>query len=892
MTTLTLSCCRVDLDRRIVRRREGTLRLTSTEASLLRYLADRPGAAVPRDELLQEVWGYAEGVASRSVDTAVRRLRAKIEVDKHHPAHLLSEHGVGYRFVVFGPDASSMSVPVPRSVEETVPPPQWRPRDLPGEVGRLIGRGRDLAAVRDHVTGGARLVTIIGPAGVGKTRLALRTALEERDRTESDATFVDLSGTTDAAGVVGAVAAALRYDLSRAPEPAELLGKWLALAPPALLVLDNLEQLPRPAIATIGALLGAAPRLRILATSRAATGLSGEVVVQVEPLTPADGAQLLFERARAAGCPATLRGTPAERERLSALLDGLPLAIELAAPRLRLFGVKGLQDRLEGGDGLVGDAGPVGSGVRRALDWTLALLTPEDRRALAVLSSFAGRFTAVDADALLGPTAGRHLDALLSHSLLRAADVSAEGLPRLAMYRSVHELAAVMLRDTGAVEAVQRRHAGLLLDRLVPLARQWETAGGENRLAALHEGREELLAAVTRSRRWDPPDHSVARRAALALYRTLRDGGAHAEALDLVRSAQTDPGAGPADRTLLALYEAESLLGGGAADRDDALERAAGHAAQAAEPWLEGRIALVRAWADVMSGAPDRGLLAQADALLQGAGDHRGRALVLDVHAHVCRFAGELEDSVALRRQAARLHEEQGSRRPLSLSLEHLASTLGDLARWDDGLKEIGRAIAISQGSGNLHDAAVQRYQRSSLLFGARRYDDVLDELADVITVLDGVGDARFAGRARHGVGCVRLAQGEPRAAEEAFRAALRSFGDDARNASSSWVWLAMTHYRTGDLSAADAALDRGRAAFAEHWVGDVGAGTLALAEAYGAVARWVADPGPDRAAVAWGVIARAADPAGAADGFVAEGVALLRAWVAGVALPGAEPAR
>ena len=339
MATLHLSCCRIDLERRIVRRREGTLRLTSTEAALLAYLTAHAGKPVPRGELLREVWGYAEGVASRSVDTAVRRLRAKIEIDKHHPAHLLSEHGVGYRFVVFGPEATGGSVvPIARSVEETVPPPRWRPRALPGELGPLIGRGRDLARLRDHVQAGVRLVTVTGPAGVGKTRLALRVALEERDRSEQDATFVDLSAARDAAAVVSGVAAALRYDLSTAADPAERLGKWLSLAPPALLVLDNLEQLPPDAIQVVGDLLRSASALRVLATSRAPTGLPGEVVVGLDPLSPSDGAQLLFDRAKAAGCPASLRGTPAERQELSTLLDGLPLAIELAAPRLRLFG--------------------------------------------------------------------------------------------------------------------------------------------------------------------------------------------------------------------------------------------------------------------------------------------------------------------------------------------------------------------------------------------------------------------------------------------------------------------------------------------------------------------------------------------------------------------------
>lgn len=885
MTTLHLSCCRVDLERRIVRRKEGTLRLTSTEAALLSYLADRAGQAVPRGELLQEVWGYAEGVASRSVDTAVRRLRAKIEIDKHHPAHLLSEHGVGYRFVIFGPDASQVSAPpAARSVEETIPPPRWRPRALPGELGRLIGRGRDLASLRDHVGSGVRLVTVTGPPGVGKTRLALRLALEERDRSDADATFVDLTHARDVGDVVASIARALRYDLSSAKDPAELLGKWLAAAPPALLVLDNLEQLPAPAIALIGDLLRAAPRLRVLATSRAPTGLRGEALVPLEPLSPSDGAQLLFDRAKAAGCPASLRGTPKERERLSALLDGLPLAIELAAPRLRLFGVKGLQERLEGDGGLVESAGPVGSGVRRALDWTLALLTPEDRRALGVLSCFAGAFTAVDADALLGPRAGRHLDTLVSHSLLRPADVSAEGLPRFTMYRSVRDLASTMLRDGGGREQIERQHASLLLDRLVPLARDWEKQGGESRLAALTESIEDVQAAIARSRAWDPPDPSVARRGALALYRALRDGGEHARALEVVRAGQTGDG-DPGERCLLTLFEAESLLAGDVAEREAALERATTLESETGDPWLRGRVALVRAWANALTGSGEADLLEEADSVLQRAGDHRGRALVLDVLAHRRRFAGDLEESVALRRQAARLHEEQGSRRSLALSLEHLASTLGDLGRNEEGLAEIVRAIAISSAAGNLHDAAVQRYARCSLLVGLGRIDEAKAELPEVIAALDGIGDARFAARARHGLGCVHLVAGELHDAEEAFRSALRCFGTDARNSCSTDAWLAITHYRRGRIRRGDDGLARAEAAFSRYWAAPVGHTTIALGRAYGAVARHGSAPSPESAEAARAAITAAARGDVADDGFVPEGRRLLAAWAADVGL-------
>lgn len=135
---MQLTACSVHLGQRVVRRGGESLRLTSTEAALLAYLAERAGQDVSRDELLREVWGYADGVASRTVDTTVRRLRAKIEADRSNPDHLQSVHGVGYRLV------------------------------LPST--RLVGRAQELSTLRRLSRQGP--VTVVGAGGIGKTALA------------------------------------------------------------------------------------------------------------------------------------------------------------------------------------------------------------------------------------------------------------------------------------------------------------------------------------------------------------------------------------------------------------------------------------------------------------------------------------------------------------------------------------------------------------------------------------------------------------------------------------------------------------------------------------------------------------------------------------------------
>ena len=167
---LWLADRQVDLvTRAVTRAGYDPVRLTTKEAELLGYLAGRATEEVPRGDLLGDVWGYAPTAKTRAVDFTVRRLRQKIEVDPTSPAHIVTVHGVGYRFDPgSAPPERAAPVAAPATGLEVAPPDT-----------ATVGRGAELRSVRDAFAAGARMVTLLGPVGVGKSHLAREIASRE-----------------------------------------------------------------------------------------------------------------------------------------------------------------------------------------------------------------------------------------------------------------------------------------------------------------------------------------------------------------------------------------------------------------------------------------------------------------------------------------------------------------------------------------------------------------------------------------------------------------------------------------------------------------------------------------------------------------------------------------
>jgi non-specific serine/threonine protein kinase len=358
------------------------------------------------------------------------------------------------------------------------------PGDPPPEATRLVGRDRDLDELRPLLAT-TRLLTLAGPGGSGKTRLAVRLAREcGPDSPDGPIVrWVDLAPLEDPALVPHWVAAAA--GVLEAPGRPVLPAVVEALAGrPAVVVLDNCEHLVDAAARTAAELMRALPGLHLLVTSREPLGLQGEVIWPVPPLAVPpedlleDTRQLLawpavdlFTDRVAAVCPALAFDDDGVRTvaRLCRLLDGLPLALELAAARIRVLSPAQLLERLEHDLALLADRGRTASPRQRTLlatmDWSHDLLTREERRLFRRLAVFAGSF-GLDAAAAVaapgGPAATRMVDGLAGlqeKSLLTVQHDADGGSARYRMLETVRRYAAGHLDRARERAAVQDRHA-------------------------------------------------------------------------------------------------------------------------------------------------------------------------------------------------------------------------------------------------------------------------------------------------------------------------------------------------------------------------------------------------------------------------------------------------
>ncbi|HYT09490.1 MAG TPA: DUF4062 domain-containing protein [Mycobacteriales bacterium] len=364
-------------------------------------------------------------------------------------------------------------------------PPGLRPGRLPTPPTLMVGRDAQRDAVVDLLRGGARLVTLTGPGGIGKTRLALAVAAAAQDDLFDGAWFVDLAPVADAGQVPGTIAAALGLRPEGTRPVLDLVADRLQ-GRRVLLVLDNFEQV-LPAAAELARLLAAAPGITVLVTSRTVLRLRGEHEVPLPPLdTPAgpddaadveaigrSGAvRLLVARAGEvrSGFALTAQNSTAVAE-LCRRLDGIPLALELAAAQLRLLTpavlLRRLGDRLPSLDMA---AGPVDlpsrqRTLRATVEWSYSLLGAAERALLARLSVFAGAWTLDGADAV-GAVDGDldvldTLSSLVAESLV-STDQRYADEPRFRMLDTVRAYARERLAERGERDATTARLAGYL----------------------------------------------------------------------------------------------------------------------------------------------------------------------------------------------------------------------------------------------------------------------------------------------------------------------------------------------------------------------------------------------------------------------------------------------
>jgi predicted ATPase len=342
-----------------------------------------------------------------------------------------------------------------------------------------VGRDRDIAAVAELLRGGTRLLTLSGAGGIGKSRLALEVARRLADDFGPDLYYVSVEAVTIPELLLRTIADRLQVRLEGTRGPLDALVEYLRERR-SLLLLDNFEQVVAAA-AQVAALLDQCPRLQVLVTSRQVLRLQAEREFPVAPLdVPAEhtdaarvlaqvpsAVQLFVQRAQAARPGFAL--TSANAAVVAALcrrLDGLPLAIELAAARIRLLSPEALLERIERRFDLLAGGGPDLPArqrtLRATLDWSHQLLAPSEQALFARLSVFAGGATLEAIEAVCRDDDGLELldglSSLLEKSLLTSSADDAVGQPRLRMLQTVRDYARERLAEGDEMERFGDRH--------------------------------------------------------------------------------------------------------------------------------------------------------------------------------------------------------------------------------------------------------------------------------------------------------------------------------------------------------------------------------------------------------------------------------------------------
>jgi predicted ATPase/DNA-binding SARP family transcriptional activator len=554
---------------------------------------------------------------------------------------------------------------------------------LPVPPTALVGRGLEIAAVAALLRTEARLVTLVGPGGAGKTRLAIAVAEQLASELPDGALFVDLSATSDPELLLATVAEALGV--------AEGALRDHLADRAVLLVLDNLEQL-LPHVVPVAELLATSARVRVLATSRAPLQLSGEHEYPVPPLPlPPAGAtrlaelehneavQLFSARARAVEPTFTLDDAAAATvAEICRRLDGLPLALELAAARVKLLPPRQLLARLERALELLA-SGPRDAPVRQqalsaTIRWSYDLLDEREREAFARLAVFAGGCT-VEAAELVAGVELETLGALVGNSLLqRRAE-------RFVMLETVRAFALDRLEESGG-EELRMRHL------------RW--------LADLAEKAEAQLAAGNDAAEWLERLESEHDNLRAALGWALDRGHVDA-ALALATSLKT-------------FWDVRGHLEEGRRWLEQALDRAA-----AASPAVIAQAMGVAGGLAFHGGHFDdaRTYYEQVLRLWEEVGDAEGVARAVSDLGTVAAAVDDFDRAVPLLEEAAGRFRDLGASKRLAITLGNLGHISGERGDFQSAAEFAGEALAIQRELGDRQNEVVSLYNIGSFFLDA-----------------------------------------------------------------------------------------------------------------------------------------------------------------------------
>jgi len=701
----------------------------------------------------------------------------------------------------------------------------------------LLGRRDELARVDERLAG-ARAITIAGPGGAGKTRLAREHALARLDQYNGGAWFCDLAQASSGDDVQAAIAGVLGVALPAAASSEmalEMLGRALAARERILLVLDAVDDVHAPVAAMLDAWAHAAPRAAFVITARQPLGLADEDVLELGPLDDEAALRLLLDRARRSGADLEPDRDRAALDELARAVERLPLALELAGPRLRVLPPAPLTARLAQGIELMRRAArdpaqhpPLRAAI--AVSWDL--LDGPERAAIAQITAFRGSFTIEAAEAVLAldDDAAPVLDvvqALRDRSLL--ATHRSPGLPpRFSLYDSVRAFVEGVAdpEERGAAADRHARHYVALGERLMR-----ESEGPRAPVALAELGREiDNLRAVLFCQHEAHP--GLAARASLILDHVLAARGPGALRQDVLDAglAASHACAHGTQRARLHLARARLALERGAFD-------ACEHELGIAEARCTGvnEALITRVWYQQAQLVRARGGYAEARALydraLNAVRDDVTRALLLDGRAEIEHDNGELASAQGDARTALDAAVRAGDRRleaRVHRRLGAIRHDAGELEAADEAYRaalEAVRALGEPRLEGQvLAELGDLLGDRGALVEAAAMLDGALP-------LLEACGDALLAGHALLYRGLVTLRGGSATGGRASLERALEHHhaAGARRFEAIDHAFLGVAALLAGDVRAARAALARAEAGLG-HADGDLRAYVAAFA--------------------------------------------------------------
>ncbi len=690
------------------------------------------------------------------------------------------------------------------------------PHNLPGERDSFVGRGEELKALAQQFAEGGRLLTLTGPGGMGKTRLALRYAWSWLGDHPGGLWFCDLSAARGNDGLLFAVGQGLEVPLGN--EPLAQIGRAIAGRGRCLVILDNFEQVRRHARDTLGRWLDAAPQARFIVTSREVLGLPGERTLSLVPLAADDAATLFHARARAAHAAHDPDAATESTRELVELLDGMPLAIELAAPRVRVMSTPDLLARMSNRFRLLAASGgrPDRQATLRAtLAWSWDLLSAEERAVLAQLSVFEGGFAWQAVQAVVGLAEHSDDDAPwiidLLQSLVDKSLVAPQLGARFSLLRSVKEFASAELARPDSfpgsgpalLSAAQRRHAS-----------HYASLNEHEAIAGHCVELDNLVRACEQSIADNDTEQALA---CLRLaWAALRMAGPFAQALHLADRVRDMPGM---DGNLAVWVDHIAgriwLARGDGEQARRVVERALALAQDQADPAALAAVKGLMGEVEIGAGnfpAAERWLLEARDAA-ERSEDAEWQRQVLNGLGALYQYRGENTRSRTCYSEALTIAFTSGDVRWQAALLGNLAGVYFTEGKLEPARQAYEQALSLSHQIGDRRLEGNSRCNLGLIHHEQGNHTAATGELNQALVLARKLGYARLAHVALCNLGLVAESTGHQTSARDYFTAARDGANNskEVRSEAHYCAYLAQAHSRLDAPAEARANIDRAR---------------------------------------------------------------------------------